>query len=269
MKKLMFEGRTESEALEMAAMELNLKPEDIQYRVVSRVGKLLGLMGKKIKIEVDLEDHIEEDRMGGIDEAEKLEARGSEEALVYEVEDDLGSYEMEEDELEEMDETDHQKEPVVPSEYAEKAARTLGQILRLMGLEGEITTSDMKRTLVLDIQTESGGLIIGRKGQTLDALQFLMNRMMKKFQNDSTKKILLDVGGFKTRKRDSLVTLAKKLGNKAKKMNKVIYINPMSSQDRKVIHLTLSKMKGVKTRSEGNGIFRRLLIIPDTGEESA
>jgi len=96
-----------------------------------------------------------------------------------------------------------------------------------------------------------------------------MNRMMKKFQNDSTKKILLDVGGYKTRKRDSLVTLAKKLGNKAKKMNKVIYINPMSSQDRKVIHLTLSKMKGVKTRSEGNGIFRRLLIIPDTGEESA
>lgn len=142
------------------------------------------------------------------------------------------------------------------------AKSALEQILLHMDIEAVISGSESERQIRLGLETPSIGLVIGRKGQTLEALEHVLNKMVSR-DVESRKRVVIDVAGYKARRRDGLVALAHKLGQKAVDLQRVIKANPMSAEDRRVIHLALNKFEGVTTRSEGEGIFRRLLIIPD------
>jgi spoIIIJ-associated protein len=115
---------------------------------------------------------------------------------------------------------------------------------------------------VLEVAGSETGLVIGKKGQTLDALQFLMNKIINR-DREGRKPIVVDSEGYRVRRADSLVELALRLGEKAVRTHRTITVNPMSPHDRRIIHLALDKVPGVTTRSEGEGAFRRLLIIPE------
>ena len=106
-----------------------------------------------------------------------------------------------------------------------------------------------------------GGLLIGKGGQTLDALQYLVNKSV----NRSEKKFMLvvvDVDGYRLKKQEALSSLALHLGEKVKKYGRPVSTKPMSSSDRKVVHFTLSAAGGVITRSEGRGFYKKILILP-------
>ncbi len=147
--------------------------------------------------------------------------------------------------------------------------QVLGEILKRMGIEASIELREEGDRQVLDIKGVEAGLVIGKKGQTLEALQFLVGKIVHRgFEGDAAasrgqiKPIVIDSGGYRARREEALVELANRLGQKARHTGRTITVNPMSPHERRIIHITLDKVPGVTTRSEGEGIFRRLLIIP-------
>jgi spoIIIJ-associated protein len=136
----------------------------------------------------------------------------------------------------------------------------LRELLRLMGYELEVSARSEPDRLVLEISGAEAGLLIGKKGQTLDALQFLLNKMVSR--ETEQKPIVVDSNGYRQRRVEALQQLANRLSEKAQRTGKVVAVNPMSAHDRRIIHLALKETPGVTTRSEGEGVFRRLLIVP-------
>jgi len=153
---------------------------------------------------------------------------------------------------------------------AERAKEVLHDLLGRMGIEGTIDVHEDEERITLDVRGPEGGLIIGKKGQTLDALQYVVAKIVHRGAEPAPegstmpfgKPIVVDTEGYRARRVDSLVELAHRLSEKAIRTRKTITVDPMSPHDRRVIHLTLGSVPGVTTRSEGEGAFRRLLIIP-------
>jgi spoIIIJ-associated protein len=145
----------------------------------------------------------------------------------------------------------------------EKLARdTLKDILDHMGYSLDVKSDEEEERILLDIVGEDCGELIGKKGQTLDALQFLLGRILSK-KEKLGKPVVVDSGGYRKRRADALEELALRLGEKASKTGKVVAVNPMSAHDRRIIHMALKEIPGVSTRSEGEGFSRRLLIVPE------
>jgi spoIIIJ-associated protein len=142
------------------------------------------------------------------------------------------------------------------------AREALRNMLTRMGIEAAVRVGEDEERIVLDVVGSEAGLVIGKKGQTLDALQYLVNKIVNR-DREGRKPIVVDSEGYRDRRADSLVELAHRLGEKAIRTGRVIGVNPMSPHDRRIIHLALDKVPGVTTRSEGEGSFRRLLIIPE------
>jgi len=137
----------------------------------------------------------------------------------------------------------------------------VSRLARLMGFEVQVSSRSEQDRLVLDISGPEAGLLIGKKGQTLDALQFLLNKMVS---HDAAEHqpLVVDSNGYRQRRVEALQQLALRLCEKAQRTGKVVAVNPMSAHDRRIIHLALKETPGVTTRSEGEGIYRRLLIVP-------
>jgi spoIIIJ-associated protein len=113
----------------------------------------------------------------------------------------------------------------------------------------------------IEIAGKDAGRIIGKKGQVLQALQFLTHRIVNRPGLDR-RHILVDAEGYRSRRDDSLATMAQRLGRQAVAEGKIITFEPMNPRDRRVVHLALAKFEGVITRSDGEGDDRRVQIIP-------
>jgi spoIIIJ-associated protein len=144
---------------------------------------------------------------------------------------------------------------------AELAAEMVVEIVGRMGLKVDVKIRDDAEEVVLDIAGEDAGRVIGKKGQTLDALQFVINKIVNRFP-DGRRHILLDSGDYRQRREDGLASLARREAKRALAQSRVITLEPMSPRDRRVVHLSLAKFPGVSTRSDGQGSDRRVRIIP-------
>ena len=141
------------------------------------------------------------------------------------------------------------------------AKETLEQILTLIPIETSVYESQSDGKISLNIGGDVSGLLIGRKGKTLDALQYLVNKIVKKRLNKKIR-IVVDSENYRQRRIDSLTQLAIKMGNKAKKLKKPMMTNPLNPHDRRVIHLTLQKDINLNTKSKGEGILKKVVILP-------
>jgi spoIIIJ-associated protein len=146
------------------------------------------------------------------------------------------------------------------NDMAAEAARVLEGILERMGLRARVFATEDAEHVRLDISGPEAGLIIGKQGQTLDALQYLVRRIVGR--PGDTKSIVLDSEGYRDRREDALVEMAYRLAEKVQQTGRPLAVEPMSAHDRRIIHITLDKFPGVATRSEGEGVHRRLLIVP-------
>ena len=149
----------------------------------------------------------------------------------------------------------------VLTEKREHAARVLREILERMGIEAEVSAFDDGERVILDAHGEESGLVIGKKGATLDALQYLINRIVSKKPGDGPG-IVVDAEGYRGRREDSLTDLAQRLAEKAIKTGRPVPVEPMNPHDRRIIHVALAEHEGVTTESEGEGLFRRVVIFP-------
>jgi spoIIIJ-associated protein len=136
--------------------------------------------------------------------------------------------------------------------------------------EGVTLTVDVSAnpvTVHIDDQ-ESSGLIIGRDGQTITALQYLANRIVSKTWPQSPR-IQLDAGDYRQKQEEQLLSIAQFLSEKAKKSGRVQSTRPLSSFHRRVVHMALQNDRGVQTRSKGEGHMKRVLILPVKRGKSA
>jgi len=148
------------------------------------------------------------------------------------------------------------------SQAAETAKKTLQDILSLLGIESAVQLKEEPERIVLNIEGDGSGLLIGRKGQTLDALEYLINKIVHKGAEDK-KRIVVDTENYRSRREESLVHLAQRLGDKAKRLGRPVTISPMSAHDRRIIHLALEEDKSLRTRSTGTGLYRKIVISPE------
>jgi spoIIIJ-associated protein len=144
---------------------------------------------------------------------------------------------------------------------ADLAGEMLTEILKRMGLIVEVKVREDAEEVILDVAGEDAGRVIGKKGQTLDALQFLINKIVNRFP-DGRRHIVLDSGDYRQRRENGLASMARREAKRAVQQSRIITLEPMSPRDRRVIHLSLAKFPGVSTRSDGQGAERRVRIIP-------
>ncbi|MEA3359688.1 MAG: RNA-binding cell elongation regulator Jag/EloR [Thermodesulfobacteriota bacterium] len=141
------------------------------------------------------------------------------------------------------------------------ARDTLKKITLLMSVDTEISAEKKDGNIFLNIQGNSSGILIGYKGKTLEALEFIVNKAVNKAYGKKIR-VIIDSENYKEKKEKSLKELALKMSEKVKKTGKVAVINPKSPYDRRIIHLALKNDYEVQTRSKGEGLFKKILIIP-------
>jgi len=146
-------------------------------------------------------------------------------------------------------------------EKAEDARRVTQGILDRMELDARVEFRDDDENIVLDITGPDAGRAIGKKGMTLEALQFLVNKMINR-DPDERRHIVLDSGDYRERHDNGLIAMAKREAKRASQTGRIVTLEPMSARDRRVVHVALAQFTGVTTRSEGEGADRRLQIIP-------
>jgi spoIIIJ-associated protein len=140
--------------------------------------------------------------------------------------------------------------------------RTLGEIIELMGIKAHVEAQRREGKIFLEIKGDGSGLIIGKHGQTLDALQYIMNKIAAHRYREPREKVVLDTENYRGRRVEALENMALRMREKARKSRKPVTIGPLNPQDRRIIHITLSGDEDVRTESKGEGFYKKLAIIP-------
>jgi spoIIIJ-associated protein len=141
------------------------------------------------------------------------------------------------------------------------AKETLENILALIPVETSVIADQIDGNIALNIEGDTSGLLIGRKGKTLDALQFIVNRIVNKTLDRRTR-VVVDSENYRQRRRDSLTQMALRMGDKAKRIGKPVTTNPLNPRERRIIHLALKEDGRLHTKSKGEGLLKKVVISP-------
>ena len=151
---------------------------------------------------------------------------------------------------------------VVPVEAAaDNAKNVLTEILRHIDLPTVVESEVRDDHVYLNIISNGSGLLIGKRGKTLNSLQYLVNRIVQRDVSESVS-VVVDTENYRSKRESSLAELAQELGDKVKKSHRPVTTGPMNAQDRRIIHLTLKEDQEVRTKSKGEGSLRRVVIYP-------
>jgi spoIIIJ-associated protein len=222
MKSVETEAKTTEEAIHKACEELGAPRQELEIEVLSNGSS--GFLGMGAK-NARIRATLKEKSPSGISEARPFRA-------------------------------------VSDPQAAETAKKILQDILRLLEVEATVDLKEESERILLNIKGDGSGLLIGRKGQTLDALEYLINKIVHKDAEDK-KRIVVDTENYRLRREDSLVQLAQRLAEKAKRLGRPVTISPMSAHDRRIIHLALQDDKTLRTWSTGSGLYRKVIISPE------
>ena len=137
----------------------------------------------------------------------------------------------------------------------------LEKILGTLGFAATVETHTLDGDLTLDVKTDEAGRLIGRQGQTLADLQYIVNRIL--FQSDqSAPKVMLDVGGYRSQAREALVKKAKDAADKVRRWGDIVELEPLGSFDRRIVHHALRDDPDVETQSvEVDGTEKKAMLL--------
>ena len=244
-----FEGKTDQDAIENACRQLGLTKDQMDI-VILEPGSagIFGLVGsRKAKIKVTIK---------------QKEPQGVDDVAVEEVA------------VEKAEEVTAASEDVPPSTDPETTAPNtredeiaiakdaLENILALIPMEGITVTGKLEDgSINLNIDGDKTGLLIGRKGKTLDALQFIVNKIVNK-SLEKRSRVIIDSENYRRRRQEFLVQMALKMGDKAKKIKRPVATNLLNPHDRRIVHLALRDDDELGTKGKGEGILKKVVIIP-------
>lgn len=143
----------------------------------------------------------------------------------------------------------------------DKASEFLNSVFNAMGISVEIDTklNEEEKELEINLSGDEMGILIGKRGQTLDSLQYLLSLVVNKESNDYLR-VKLDTENYRERRKETLETLAKNIAYKVKRTRRSVSLEPMNPYERRIIHSALQNDKYVFTRSEGEEPFRHVVI---------
>lgn len=216
------EARSAEEAIEEICKELNKERDELEFEVLEEKSRsIFGLMGNK---KVRVRAWLKE---------EQQDQRPPPLEEPQETEDDVLTY----------------------------AKMVLERIVAGIAASATVEGRVEGETIYLNIRGDGSGLLIGRHGQTLDAIQYIVGRIVGK-QRGEKRMIVVDTERYRERRKENLERLAQRMGEKAKDTGRAINLQPMNASDRRIVHLALKHDHAIETRSEGEGSMKNIKIIP-------
>jgi spoIIIJ-associated protein len=221
-------GKTVEEAIEHALEELGAGRDEVEVEVLTEAkGGILGVGGAQARVRVWLLGEEGAAQPSGEDEGEYIE------------------------------------------DEAEIAAQTLDKLLEMMGVRADVSIRDPETPgdglgmakAVLDVEGDDLGLLIGRRGETLQSLQYLLNLMMTR-QFKEHMSFTVDVEGYRRRREKQLTTLAHRMADQVRRTHRPVTLEPMPPNERRIIHIALAEDRQVQTSSVGEGDARKVSISP-------
>jgi spoIIIJ-associated protein len=173
-----------------------------------------------------------------------------------------------EGEDEDFEDLPEEHPPPATEEAIAVAKSVLSRILTVLSPEAEISVHQDAELCRMHISNGETAILIGRKGQTLEAMQYLLDKIVNK-QCGKGYRILVDVEGYLETRQTELQEMASRMAEKACRTGKPATINRMNAHDRRVIHLALKNNRSVRTQSVGDGYYRKLMILPRRRKRSA
>lgn len=149
----------------------------------------------------------------------------------------------------------------VKKDLAQMAGLFLREMLVNMGVLAQVEIFKRSDNTILNINGKDLGILIGKRGQTLDSIQYLVNLAVNKGQVER-ERIIVDVAGYRRRREDTLRRLALKMADKVRREGRRLVLEPMTPHERRIIHSTLQSNKDVITYSEGEDPYRHVIITP-------
>ena len=241
-------AKTVNDAITEASIELGLVSTEIEYEVIEEGSAgFLGIGKKQAVIKAWKKEEPKKEHKKEKKKAPKKETPKKEAPVVEHVEEPVAPV----------------KEEVlceVTEETKAACEKFLYDVLQTMGMEVTITTTiDEEGALSLDIAGENMGILIGKRSQTLDSLQYLTNRVANKMQ-DGYVRVKLDTENYRARRKETLENLAKNIAHKVKRTKRSFSLEPMNPYERRIIHSALQSDKYVSTHSEGEEPYRKVVV---------
>ena len=248
MNKITVSAKTVEDALTEASIELGLASTDIDYEVIEKGSAgFLGIGAKQAVITAwkKVEEKPKKEK-------KKVEVKPVE---VQEVKEEKETP-VEEVEVSEKEEKLAEVEP----QTKEACEKFLTDVLKSMDMEVKLTSKiDEDGALSINMEGENMGILIGKRGQTLDSLQYLTNRVANKMQ-DGYVRVKLDTENYRERRKETLENLAKNIAHKVKRTKRAVSLEPMNPYERRIIHSALQADKYISTHSEGEEPYRRVVV---------
>ncbi len=155
-----------------------------------------------------------------------------------------------------------QSSPAEEGPASNKAEEVVGKISECFGIKVEVQARQTDRAVNIRVVGEEVGQLIGRRGRTLGAVQYLVSRLINEDQNESKRKVSIDVDGYNEDRESSLKELATRTADRVLENGKPVYLRPMSPPERRIIHMTLQEDDEIGTESVGDQDSRRVVVFP-------
>lgn len=235
------EGKTIDEAIEKACRDFGVSRDKLNIEILLEGSSgFLGLGSKKAKIKAGL---LSIDATLGMPVSPQPKTEEKEPAV-------------------ELTPAQFDRPPATDDAgVGERAKGVLEGILAHMGIAAPVSVEETAESILLNIKGDGGGLLIGRRGQNLDAIQYIVNKAANRSIN-GRRMIIIDTEAYRKRREESLVSLAEKLGEKVKKTKRAVTVSHMNAHDRRIIHMALQNDASLTTKSRGEGEYRKIVIIP-------
>lgn len=254
---LEFEGKNVDKAVEIACKELNLSKDELKYDVVSYGSSgIFGLVGvKKARIKVFIPDtssntYADDATMNNYQQDE--------------LDSEIESNSLLDDETEDSDASDTTEDinlENIPDETLQIGKEILQQIVGLITEEATITIQKQPDRIMFLVTGGNSAALIGRHGQTLEAIQYLIDKIVNK-RTERRIRIQVDIEKYIENRINNLRSMALRLAEKAKKTGKPVTVGQLNAHDRRIVHIALKDDNSVRTQSTGEGQHRRLVVYP-------
>ncbi len=249
---LEFEGSNINNALEKACGQLNVQKEELHYTVISYGSTgIFGLVGvKKAKICVEV-NNVEKD-----EKAENLETPAQSPTInLFSSDADVDDITLLQENIEKAKDSPEVRDPV------EVGLDILQKIVNLITQDASVLSEKDNDRILFRIKGGKTAILIGKKGQTLQAMQYLVEKIINK-QCTGRTRVQVDVENYMEDRKEKLQGLALRLAEKVKLSGKPVTIGQMTGHDRRIVHLTLRDDNEIRTQSMGEGFIRKLVIFP-------
>lgn len=218
-----FEGKSEKEAIDNAVNELQLDREEFDVEIVeSTKGGIFKKGNVKIKVYIEDDDGFEND--------------------------------------DETDRTPGSTDPEPQDEFEEKIVEFLDNVTQKMGYPGRANIAYREgRKVCFNIDSEHSAILIGKKGKNLDSLQLLANIYAGRI--DEGRRVVVDAENYRSRHEDNIIRNARRTAAQVRRSKRSRLLEPMNPFERRLVHTSLSEMRDIETRSEGEGLYKQVRII--------